>query len=80
MDKISKYKIIPELKIIVEYFEGSLYLDDMIEFVTKEMKDKDYSNSGVIRGKKSGDYYQYSGSNSFNWFIYNLYILFSNNK
>ena len=37
-----KYKIIADLKVIVEYYEGRIFLNDMIEFETREMKDKEY--------------------------------------
>jgi hypothetical protein len=43
MGKCAKYKIITELKVIVEYFEGDIFLNDMIDFETREMNDKDYN-------------------------------------
>jgi hypothetical protein len=34
------YKVLPELKIIVEYFEGQIYLKDLIEFQLNQLNDK----------------------------------------
>jgi hypothetical protein len=37
-----KYKIIPELKVAVEYYEGQISLNDIIEFELSEMENSEY--------------------------------------
>jgi hypothetical protein len=37
------YKIIPELQVAVEYYEGQLSLNDIIEFELREMENSEYS-------------------------------------
>lgn len=43
MNKILHYKIIPDLKLTIEYFKGKIYLDDIIDFKNIEIKDKEYN-------------------------------------
>jgi hypothetical protein len=43
MDKIATYKIIPELKLIIEVFAGKISIIDAIELKRREIEDKDYN-------------------------------------
>ncbi len=43
MNKYIQYKIIPDLKLTIEYFKGQVYLDDIIDFKNIEIKDKKYN-------------------------------------
>jgi hypothetical protein len=40
MTKILRYKVIPECKLIVEYFEGQIGLNELIDFQLRQMEDK----------------------------------------
>jgi hypothetical protein len=44
MEKIVAYKIIPELKLIIEIFSGKISLDDAIELKRKEVLDRAYNS------------------------------------
>ncbi len=39
------YKIIPSKKLVVEYFKGDIYWDDMFSFIDEISKDKNYNVS-----------------------------------
>jgi hypothetical protein len=43
MKKIVSYKIIPELRIIIEVFSGRISILDAIELKKREIEDKDYN-------------------------------------
>jgi hypothetical protein len=43
MCKIASYKIIPELKLIIEVFGGKINMFDAIELKKQEVQDKDYN-------------------------------------
>ena len=49
MAKILKYGIYKNLKLVIEYFEGNIYLYDIINLKTQQSKNKDYNrNYNVI--------------------------------
>jgi hypothetical protein len=43
MKKLVTYRIIPDLKLIIEYLKGDIYYKDIIELKKTEIKDKDYN-------------------------------------
>lgn len=43
MNPSLKYKILTEIPVIVEYYEGLITLNDLIEFEIREMNDENYS-------------------------------------
>ena len=69
MDKIASYKIIPTLKLILEYYSGDLNWYDIQELKKKEYADTGYNNQYDLLGDIRDSVVHFNSNNEFVEFV-----------